>query len=174
MKTIDKLPFYCIFAIVFISSCVNFHNQKYDANRTDESFTKSLKEKQIGNSNFYISIPTDYSIKENRGPDFSTFYIIPTDTTIKGDFSCGLYFGNFPSLFPPDNNNCKTETVKSEILNKNKEWTVYVYGNDYSIQTIVENKKNEGWNEKVHAFGHGKSVTEVDKILKIYSTLRTK
>lgn len=174
MKTINKFPLYSIFAIVLMSSCVNFHNQKYDACRTDESFTKSLKEKQIGNSKFYISIPTDYSIKENRGPDFSVFYIAPTDTTIKDDFNCGLYFGNNPSLFPPDNNKCKEETVKSEILNQYIEWTVYVCGQNYSIQTIVENKKNEGWNEQIHAFGHGKSVTDIDKVLKIYSTLKMK
>jgi hypothetical protein len=59
----------------------------------------SLTEKQIGDLNYTISIPRDYSIKENQGPDFSVFHFSPTDTTVKNKFSGGIYFGNYrPNL----------------------------------------------------------------------------
>lgn len=55
-----------------------------------------------------------------------------------------------------------------------QEWRVYNCQGDFSIHTIADNKKGEGWNQQIHAFGHTKSSDELQKILDIYSTLKKK
>jgi hypothetical protein len=138
------------------------------------SFIDSLKEKQIEDTGYYISIPTGYFIKENRGPDFSVFYLVPIDTTVNVDFSGGLYFGNFPGKFPPPNDSCKVEMIKGEIFSSNADWTVFDCGKAYSIQAIVTNRFSTGWNNQIHAFGHGTSKSELYKILYMFATLNKK
>lgn len=83
---------------------------------------------------------------------------------------CGLYFGNFPHKFKRDS--CTVETSKGKIFNENVDWYVYKCGEDYSIQTITDNKYHSGWDEKIHAFGSCESRKEVEKVMYIFSTMR--
>ena len=147
---------------------------KSDSDQTDDTFIKSLTERRIKETNFYISLPIDYSIKENEGPDFTVHYFSPTDTTVKANFSGGFYIGYAPREFRPFNDSCKAEIIKGEILNDSNDWTVYSCNGKYSIQVIVRSKSLEGWKSKIHAFGQGASKNEIDKIFKIYSTLKLK
>jgi len=158
----------------FFLACNSVDKNKGDKVKTTDTFKSGLVERQVAKSDFYISIPADYSIKETNGPDFSVYYFSPTDTTIKGNFAGGLYFGNFPSEFEKDNDSCKTTTLKSTILNTNADWTVYNCSNNYTLQTIIDSKSGEDWNEKIHAFGHAKSEDNLHKVLDIYSTLKQK
>jgi len=175
IKTGIKFIINILLTISVVSACDNLSNKKIINNQQiDSTFKNKLIERQIGKSAYYISIPENYSIKETEGPDFSVFYFSPTDTTIKTAFSGGLYFGNFPQEFKPENKDCTTESIKGTILNNNKDWTVYNCKEKYFIQTIVDSKSGESWNEKIHAFGHGNSKSDINKILEIYSTLKKK
>lgn len=172
MKEIIKFTF-CLTCIITIQTSCNNNSTK--DNSSIENKTKiTLTEKPIGESGYFISVPSDYSISTSNGPDFSVYYFSPTDTTVKDKLSGGLYFGNFPHEFEADNDSCKTETLKGKILDNIQEWTVYNCQGDFSIQTIADNKKGEGWNQRIHAFGHAKSNDELQTIVDIYSTLRKK
>ena len=144
------------------------HNSKIRA------FIDSLNEVQVGQMDYLISIPKNYSIKEREGPDFSVFYFADSDTTALPDFAGGMYFGNYPNKFPALNDSCKVRTQESEILGKNSTWTIFECNGQFSAQTIIDSKSDEGWNDKIHAFGHGRSKEDLEKLLAIYSTLRQK
>jgi hypothetical protein len=160
--------------IIATLACCNGGTKKGPAQQIENTFIDSLRETQIGTTRFYISLPIDYSIKENEGPDFSVFYFESTDTTIRSTFSGGMYFGNFPSSFGPANDSCKTEIMKGGILGGYPKWTAYDCDEEYSIQTIVDSKSGEGWNSKIHAFGHCTTKDGLNKLLDIYSTLKGK
>jgi len=145
-----------------------------NADNVTQNFLDSLTEKQIGDLNYTISIPRDYSIKENQGPDFSVFHFSPTDTTVKNKFSGGIYFGNYPTKFSSPSDTCKKEIIQGDILDSNADWTVYHCSGTFSIQTIIASKSGQGWNNQIHAFGHGTGKSELSKIQKIYSTLHKK
>jgi hypothetical protein len=160
--------------ILFISILIPllFGTCQNRGNKTSDSFLKDLSEKRIGDSKFKISLPRDYSIKEKRGEDFSVYYFNPIDSTNKDSLSGGIYFGNYPSEFKPDNDSCKIEKINSKLLNHSAEWKVYDCNNQFSLQTIVTNDKNEGWDELIHAFGSCKSKEDLIKLLLIYSTMK--
>jgi hypothetical protein len=160
-------------SIIFIQTSCN-NNATKDNSNAEKISKIILTEKPIGESGYVISIPADYSITTSKGPDFSVYYFSPTDTTAKDKLSGGLYFGNFPNEFEADSDSCKAETLKGKILDNIQDWTVYNCKEDYTIQTITDNKKGEGWNQRVHAFGHAISKDELKTILDIYSTLKKK
>ena len=146
-------------------------------NQSDEinpMYLKSLVKTQVEHSNLMISIPPDYKIIERQGPDFSVYYIYPSDTTLKTKFTAGLYLGNNPSNFPAKKANCKEETIKGKVFNIDQNWMMYNCEEVYSIQTMIENKYSEGWNDKIHAFGNANSKSDITKILAIFSTLTKK
>jgi hypothetical protein len=142
--------------------------------QTNDTFKNKLNEKRIGKSNYYISIPSNYKLKLANGIDFSVYYFSPIDTTHEAKFSGGLYFGNFPNEFEPDNDSCKTTTIQSKILDSVADWTVYKCGGKYSLQTIIDSKSGEDWNEKIHAFGGATSEEGIRNVLGIYTTLKKK
>ena len=159
--------------IISIQSSCTFNANKDKSNDVKNS-NIALTEKPIGESGYVLSIPADYSVTTTNGPDFSVYYFSPKDTTVTNKLTGGIYFGNHPSKFEADNDSCKIETVKGKILDNTQDWTVYNCQEDYSIQTIAENKNGEGWNQMVHAFGHAKNKDELQLILEIYSTLKKK
>jgi len=160
--------FFATFGTIFLLTSCGKSDRNMD--NVTQVFLDSLTETQI--LNYKISIPRDYSIKEKEGPDFTVFYFAPTDTTVKDKFSGGIYFGNYPSKFGSPNDTCKSEIITGDILDGHTDWTVYTCGKDFSIQTITASKSGQGWNNRIHAFGHGKSKSELFKMLKIYSTLK--
>jgi hypothetical protein len=166
MKSNTIIPASLILA-VFLSGCSRNDIDHHAHN----AFMDSLTENQIGETNYYISIPNDYDIKEKEGPDFSVFYFTSKDTTKDASFSGGLYFGNFSQTFPPPNDSCKVETIKSKIFDNNANWTVFECSGDYSVQTIISNKHSEGWNNQIHAFGQAGNINGIYKLLEVYSTL---
>lgn len=172
MWTLTKFLIVTIMTIQFLCSCNNLDQAQVNNVKTKNSFKNTLVETQISHTNFYISLPSDYTITSKDGPDFSVYYFSPTDTTIKADFSGGLYFGNFPSEFEKDNDSCITTTLKSKILETNAEWTIYKCNSEYTLQTIIDSKSGEGWNARIHSFGNAKSEEEMYKVLDIYSTLK--
>ncbi|SEP22895.1 hypothetical protein SAMN05444671_4647 [Flavobacterium sp. CF108] len=169
MNTSLKIPFLSVFLILTILGC----SDKKTKHIPENPYLKQLTEKQIGETNYYISIPKKYTIKENRGPDFSVYYFYPADTTAIAAFSGGFYFGNHPSFFEPSDS-CKTEKMQRKILNKNTDWTVYNCKGKYSIQSIVESGSNEGWNQYIHTFAGANSVADLKKVFLILETMKKK
>jgi hypothetical protein len=166
-----RILFFSTFVALVIFGC---SDKKAKDIQEEDPYLKQLTEKQIGDINYFISIPKNYTIKENRGPDFSVYYFYPTDTTAKAAFSGGLYFGNHPSQFEVSSDSCKTEKFKSKILNKNADWTSYNCQGKFSIQTIVESGSGEGWNEYIHAFAGASSTADLKKVLVIFKTIKKK
>ncbi len=161
------------FLSVFLSLTILGCSDKKTKHIPENPYLKQLTEKQIGETNYYISIPKKYTIKENRGPDFSVYYFYPTDTTAAAAFSGGFYFGNHPSLFEPSDS-CKTEKIQRKILKKNTEWTVYNCKGKYSIQSIVESGSSKGWNQYIHAFASANSAADLKNIFLILETMKKK
>ncbi len=121
-----------------------------------------------------VSLPTDYAMDEINGEDFSVYSFYSADTTNHTGFSGSIYFGNHPSQFPAKSKSCKTENLKSEILDQNVNWTIYDCNEGNSIQTIMDSKSGEGWNQLIHVFGNAKSNKDLDKLLFIFTTMKKK
>jgi len=134
-------------------------------------FHEQLVKKRIGNTSFYISLPANYIIKGSQIVDFDVYYFYPSDSTDKVHFSGGMYFGNSPHNFDPQNSKCHVGKLKSNILKSDAPWVIYNCAGEYTIQTIVESGSKQGWNSLVHAFGKGPSKLERDKLFEVYATL---
>jgi hypothetical protein len=163
-----RILFFGVLASLFLGACQN------NTDPASSQFLNELSEKQIGDSKFVISLPNDYAITCKNGEDFSVYYFHPIDSTKTASFFGGIYFGNFPSEFKPSNNNCRTEWIEGRIIDVFMVWKVYDCNDAFSIQTIVNNKNNYGWDEQIHVFGNCKVKADLDKMLLIYSTLKKK
>ncbi len=137
-------------------------------------FKSSLQEKQLGTSEYYISVPAGYSVKAKPGPDFAVYYISPADTVTMGDYYGGIFFGSLPNLFPPDSATCSTEKSKHILLGDSAEWTIYQCGPQFTVQTILDGINKDEPNLKIHAFGKAISGPDMQKLMDVYSTLRRK
>lgn len=166
-----RISFFSLVLILMTFGCKDDKKAKIVV---EDPYLKELKETQIGDIDFYISIPKGYTIKENRGPDFSVYYFFPKDTTKTEALTGGMYFGNHPSQIEKSIDSCKTTKIKSSILNKDAEWTSIECKSRFSTQTIVESGSTEGWNNYVHAFANSSSEADLKKVLKIFKTLKKK
>lgn len=140
----------------------------------DEEYIKELVESRLGGTQYYISLPKDYKLEESQGTDFTVYYFQPSDTTVKKFFAGGIYFGAYPSEFKPVDNTCTTEKLSGKLLDIETEWTLHSCNDSYQIQSVVEKAPDLGYIEKVHAFGHGYSRKEINKLLSVFSTLKEK
>lgn len=166
-----KILFFSLVLMLMTFGC----KEDKKANITvEDPYLKELKETQIGDIDFYISIPKGYEIKENRGPDFSVYYFFLKDTTKTEAFSGGMYFGNHPSQFEASSDSCTVKKVKSMVLNKDSEWTTVHCKTGVAIQTIVESGSTKGWNNYIHAFAHTSSEKDLKKVFAIFKTLKMK
>src|SRR5690348_1332248 len=148
-------------------------NKKQNVSENTPGKTQ-LAQNRIGNSNYYISIPRDYILKENEGPDFSVFYFYPADTTNQPPFAGGIYFGNFPTMFNPENDSCKVKDITIKFLDSLANWSVYECPGKYFVQTIAEIKDSADWSEKIHAFGNAKTKEGLNTVLEIFGTMKNK
>jgi hypothetical protein len=173
MKTLRIL---CIcFAALAICSCNNSAKQEKSDKQPVDSFTATLKEQPIGKEKLHISLPADYSIRQKGGADFMVYYFDRADSTIKSDFSGGLYIGSAPSEFPPTDLTCQSSKIERMILQSLAVWRVYNCGDSsFFAQTVLDNTSGKEGSKKLHAFGKGKSQADLDKMMKIFATLTEK
>ena len=157
-----------IIAIMLIS-CNSNINTKVE--HSEDNYVNGLIQTQLGNTEQYISIPKDYIIEESNGADFDVYYFYHKDSTELIAFRGGVYIGGHPSEFTADEEICKSETLRSKILNNNAMWTIYKCGTNYSLQTITEHIYDDGWEMKIHAFGNCSNRNDVNNLLKVFSTL---
>ncbi len=168
----NKTIFVFLVWLLFMIACKEQDTRKTGSIVEVNTGKGRLIENRIGQSDFYISIPDDYILKENAGPDFSVYYFYPSDTAVKAPFSGGLYFGNFPQKFEPKNDSCKIRDIKSRILDSLTNWTVHNCQGNYFVQTFAESKDPEGRGGTIHAFGNAKTQAGLNRILEIFGTMR--
>ncbi|MBK9490841.1 MAG: hypothetical protein IPO07_20190 [Haliscomenobacter sp.] len=106
MNAMIRLTGNILMAILLLSACSCTGRKQIGSEQIDNTLTSSLQEQQIGQSNFYITLPTGYFMRETKGLDFSVYYFAATDTTASGSFTAGLYFGDYPAEFQPDSDAC--------------------------------------------------------------------
>jgi hypothetical protein len=173
MRLIKNVPVVLIWVFFVIGCKEGKPGKKSDV--PELSTTKfQLSEKRMGNSNYYVSIPNDYVMNENKGPDFYVYYFYPLDTTVKAPFSGGFYFGNFPHEFEPENVSCKLQEIKGKFLDSIANWKIHDCVGKYFIQTIVETKGAKGGNGKIHAFGNARTKDWLKMVLEIFGTMKSK
>lgn len=148
-----------VLALLCLCMAATAHAQKKTPVRTGA-------ETPLGDTRYSISLPGDYTLETMQGPDFDVYYLRPKDSLVEASYTGGIYFGNHPSDDKPSGN-CRTEKIKSSFLNAARDFTLTTC-EEYDVQTVV----NTGDENYIHAFGHGKSRADVDKLLKIYATLR--
>jgi hypothetical protein len=162
-----RLNFLIFPFITFIFfSCKSRTNNSIDTITTRQKITKKLS----SNSDYKISVWNDYSIEEKNGPDFTVYYLYPTDTTKKLFGNGGIYFGGYPERIRPDENKklIKDSLLNGNLLDKKITWTIFDYGNSLSAETILE----LGDYDKVSAFVNGHSYSDIDSLIRILETLK--
>jgi hypothetical protein len=154
------------FITVILFSCKSKTNNSIDTITTRQKITKKLS----SSSDYKISVWNDYSIEEKNGPDFTVYYLYPTDTTKKLFGNGGIYFGGYPERIRPDENKklIKDSLLNGNLLDKNITWTIFDYGKSLSAETILE----LGDYDKVSAFVNGHSYSDIDSLIRILETLK--
>lgn len=177
-----KLTISLVLMALLLISCQGYKNKNSENALTDDLYTNNdltddlyleeLVERQLEKSKFFISIPADYTIEVKDGADFYVCYFYSADTNVEASFNGGIYFGNHPDGFSKDGDSCKTENTKSTILYQNADWKIYNCNEKYSVQTIIENYKTEGWDDLIHAFGHANSKADLIKLMTVFKTIK--
>ena len=154
---------------ILFAACANT-----DRAKPNKNFSASLKEMQIGNSDFYISLPNSYFIQETKIKDLTIYNLLPIDSLSQLNFTGGLYFGNSSLEFKPEGDSCQASTSHIDVLNESVNWTTYKCGSDYYIQTIIDTVDGNKLKENIHAFGYAKSQTNLQKLFDLFCTLKRK
>lgn len=134
MRTTQLLKIISSIGVLFLSCCTNAKINEADLSGIE------LEKKRLDESNFFISLPKSYSIKEYEGEDFAVYYFAPLDSTI-GLGSGGIYFGRHPSRFYEDSSTCKVEKIKGMLLDKNTTWELYNCKKEVKAETIIGDPK---------------------------------
>ena len=85
-----------LLAIVLISSllaCKDIPGTKEKKAKTTET--------RIGKTDFYVTLPETYAVRQKGGEDYTVYYFMPEDTLIKPVFAGGMYIGHYPTEFQP-------------------------------------------------------------------------
>jgi hypothetical protein len=155
------------FCVLFVS-CKSETNNSVDTISARQKITKKLS----SNSDYQISVWNDYSIEEKNGPDFTVYYLYPTDTTKKLFGNAGIYFGGYPQRIRPDGDKklVRESLISGNLLGKKIAWTIFDYGNSISAKTILE----LGDYDKVSAFAYGHSYSDIDSLTNVLESLKRK
>lgn len=152
----------------FISffSCGSGNNNAANTVLPGQKISKSLS----SNSTYKISVWNNYSIEESIGPDFTVYYIVPGDTSKILFGTGGLYFGGHPQKIAPNEKKklLKDSLLDGNLLGKKITWTIFDYGNTLSAETIVE----LGDYDKISAFAHGHSYSDIDSLISVLESLK--
>jgi hypothetical protein len=133
-----------------------------------------LLENKIDGTGYFISLPENYYVTKNMGPDFDVYYINSNGINSEKITNGGIYFGNHPSLFGNDEETDLQfiEYSICKIFNKNRKWKIYNSEHNYFAEIITRNNSGEEWNRYIHIWANGKTKKDLYKIIYLYSTLR--
>lgn len=132
-----------------------------------------LVEQPLGKTDFYLSIPARFALKTTDGPDFLVYYFAPADTTVRADFSGGLYLGGHPQEDETDTiAGCQTRRVAVPMLGHPATFTIHRCATGYTVNSVFDSHSGRGWDAQVNAFGEAKSAAGLRQLLAVFATLR--
>jgi hypothetical protein len=138
------------------------------------TFKKSLIESRIGNTNYYISLPYGYTIRESQEYGFKTaFFFQPPDSTRNPLFNAGIYIGDYPKVIPPMNDSCIVLRRDREILHRHVIWLTFKCDDLIIMQSIFSDSENSEL-PKLNPFATVKKDVDIEKIFYIFSTMKKK
>ena len=137
-----------------------------ETNSARQKTTKRL----ASNSDYKISVWNGYSIEEKNGPDFTIYYLYPTDTTKKLYGNGGIYFGGYPQRIRSERDKklIKDSLLNGTLLGRKIMWTIFDYGNSLSAETVLE----LGAHDKISAFASGQSYSDIDSLIRTFESLK--
>jgi len=133
-------------------------------------YTDSLVKQKLGETGYNISLPKNYMLKLLPGKDYAVYRFQPQDTTDTISLRGGVFFGNFPGMDNPDSANCKTDSIKSPLLDTVHTWLRFSNKTSYEIQVIIPIMYPDGEPTKMYAFGRSPKA-DLPKLQAVFSTV---
>jgi hypothetical protein len=162
-----KLKEIIIFVISTVNICCTQNRNAILNIQYDQQFTRG----QIGNSDYYISLPNNYYINYVRGKDGIIYYIISmeeNDEIIHGE----IFFGNFPGRINQIyDDKIMVETIESKIFEINRKWNIYFDNNNYFTGVVIKNNNGNSSEQYIRILGKGKTKEEIINLINIYSSI---
>jgi hypothetical protein len=141
----------------------------------DTLATKPLpvKEQRLGNSDFYLTLPPGFALKATDAADFLVYYFAPADTTVRADFTGGLYLGNQPQGDERDTvGGCRIRRATTTLLGHPATFSIRRCATGYTINSVFDSYSGRGWDAQANAFGEAKSAAGLRQLLTVFATLR--
>lgn len=134
-----------------------------------------LVEQSLGDTGFYLSLPPGFALKTTDAADFLVYYFAPADTTVRADFTGGLYLGLHPQGDAADTTaGCQTRRATTTLLGHPATFTIRRCATGYTISSVFDSHSGRGWDAQANAFGEAKSAAGLRQLLAIFATLRRK
>jgi hypothetical protein len=161
---------YFLFIILFFGNITSCNTNEIRQGNYREL---NLIKKRIEETNYYISLPENWYIDKNLGPDFIVYYFCSKEDDLEEKTHGGLYFGNWPSRFTEDDERSfeYKNYIYSRILNKNIKWKIYYTENHYFSENIIRNNGGDDWERYLHIWASGNTTDDVQKTIYLYSTI---
>ena len=160
-----------LIALAFIFTCCTNstrqipgtnNNQNADSLKTPG--TSAVPDTRLGESNYFIQLPSTYNLTEARGKEGQLGYnLIPKDTALSMTGTIEIRHGH-PIGGSPNNGDTPQEIITSNLLNHEVLWKIYVTETGYFVASTDE--KGE-----VNASVLSKNRNEIDSLIYIISTL---
>jgi hypothetical protein len=132
-----------------------------------------LVEQPLGKTDFYLSIPPGFALKSTNAADFLVYYFAPADTTVRADFTGGLYLGSQPQGDEADTiAGCRTRRAAISVMGHPVTFAIRRCATGYAINSVFDSHSGRTWDGQANAFGEAKSAAGLRQLLAIFVTLR--
>lgn len=131
-----------------------------------------LVEQALGKTGFFLSLPSTYTLRSTDAADFLVYYFAPTDTTVRTQFTGGIYLGGHPQGSDSAAAGCQLRRVPTTLLGRPATWRVQRCATGYTLDAVFASHSGQEWSPVINAFGEAKSAAELRQLLAIFATLR--
>jgi hypothetical protein len=101
------------------------------------------------------------------------YYFAPADTTVRTDFTGGLYLGNQPQGDEPDSvAGCRTRRTTTTLLGHPATFSIRRCATGYTVNSVFDSHSGRTWDGLANAFGEAKSAAGLRQLLAVFATLR--
>ena len=119
----------------------------------------------IGNSGYFIDLPSTHKIDSQPGIDFKVYYFTPFDTTLnRGE--AGIYFGTHPDEAPPSREYTKKE-FSQVWLGQTVKWNEYTTNAYTQRETFV----NMADSSMIHCWCYSDNNSDLEKLFLMVNTI---